>query len=250
MEALVTYLDGDPDRPVVTGLVPNPRQRVPYTLPENKTKSVFRTNTYKSKNWRRMNELSFEDAPGREEVFVHAERDRNEKINHNHTERIDNNWVQSVGHNKGVEVTNNHEEVIGGDMRLFVGPTQKHRFTPNEASSIWQGLGGVGAGLGESGRAAIGNGTLEITVENNKVESIGKTHSQLVIGNKAVDAKKNYFIDVGDEMLVTVGKRLVLKCGQSVIALEANGAIHVNGKKMTQNMQDIIKLLSKVVKIN
>jgi type VI secretion system secreted protein VgrG len=37
MEVMVTYLDGDPDRPVVTGVVSNPRQKVPYSLCANKT---------------------------------------------------------------------------------------------------------------------------------------------------------------------------------------------------------------------
>jgi type VI secretion system secreted protein VgrG len=58
MEVMVMCLDGDPDRPVVTGVVPNSRQKVPYTLPANKTKSIFRTNTHKGQCF---NGLSFED---------------------------------------------------------------------------------------------------------------------------------------------------------------------------------------------
>ena len=120
MEVMVTHLDGDPEGPLVTGVVPNAKQKVPYKLPENKTKSVFRTNTHQSKSWRQMNELTFEDKENKEEIFIHAEKDRNEKTNNNHTERIDNNWVQSVGLNKALEIRNNHDEIIGGDMTLKV----------------------------------------------------------------------------------------------------------------------------------
>ncbi|MFP7675845.1 type VI secretion system tip protein TssI/VgrG, partial [Marivita sp. S0852] len=66
MEVMVTYLDGDPDRPVVTGVVPNERQKVPYPLPEHKTKSVMRTQTHKAEGF---NEISFEDATGGENMF-------------------------------------------------------------------------------------------------------------------------------------------------------------------------------------
>ncbi|MDO5623049.1 MAG: type VI secretion system tip protein TssI/VgrG, partial [Paracoccus sp. (in: a-proteobacteria)] len=58
MEVMVSYLDGDPDRPVVVGVVPNTRQKVPYALPANKTKMVMRSNTHKGEGF---NEISFED---------------------------------------------------------------------------------------------------------------------------------------------------------------------------------------------
>ena len=94
MEALVTYLDGDPDRPVVTGLVPNPRQKVPYSLPENKTRTVFRTDTYKGKG---SNELSFEDRAGREEVYLHAERNLSELVLRDKTTVVNNDETKRVG---------------------------------------------------------------------------------------------------------------------------------------------------------
>jgi type VI secretion system secreted protein VgrG len=119
MEVMVTYLDGDPDRPVVTGVVPNPRQKVPYTLPENKTKSIFRSNTHKGKGF---NELTFEDEKGRQEIYMHAERDNRIHAGNSRSKRIDNNQSESIGRNKTIEVGNNHHEVIGGNMTLMVGP--------------------------------------------------------------------------------------------------------------------------------
>ncbi|MFP7675601.1 type VI secretion system Vgr family protein [Marivita sp. S0852] len=77
MEVMVTYLDGDPDRPVVTGVVPNAKQKVPYELPGNKTKSVMRTQTHKGDGF---NEITFEDVAGGEELFVHAQKDLNRTI--------------------------------------------------------------------------------------------------------------------------------------------------------------------------
>jgi type VI secretion system secreted protein VgrG len=77
MEVMVTYLDGDPDRPVVTGVVPNPHHKVPYSLPDNKTKTVLRSKTHKGGGF---NEISFEDKSGGEELLIHAERHKIELV--------------------------------------------------------------------------------------------------------------------------------------------------------------------------
>jgi type VI secretion system secreted protein VgrG len=61
VEVMVTYLDGEPDRQVVTGVVPNPRQKVPYSLTANKTKSIFRPITHKGPGF---NEFTFEGEKG------------------------------------------------------------------------------------------------------------------------------------------------------------------------------------------
>ncbi|APX11587.1 type VI secretion system Vgr family protein [Tateyamaria omphalii] len=118
MEVMVSYLDGDPDRPVVTGVVPNERQKVPYELPANKTKSVMRTNSHKSSGH---NEITFEDATGEEDMFFHAQKDQTIKVLHNRAKRVDNDQVESVGSNKAIDVSLNHQESIGGSMNLSVG---------------------------------------------------------------------------------------------------------------------------------
>ncbi|MCX7902524.1 MAG: type VI secretion system tip protein VgrG, partial [Burkholderiaceae bacterium] len=84
MEVMVDFLDGDPDRPLVTGAVYNGDNMPPYTLPEHKTKSVFRTRTHKGAGF---NELTFEDEKGREEIYLHAQRDLTFKVENHRTER-------------------------------------------------------------------------------------------------------------------------------------------------------------------
>ncbi|MGV0819772.1 bacteriophage T4 gp5 trimerisation domain-containing protein [Martelella sp. AMO21009] len=208
---------------------------------------TIKSQTHKGNGY---NELRFEDEKDHEEVFVHSQKDRNEKTNNNHSERINNNWVQSVGHNKGIEVENNHAEVIGGDMQLFVGPSQKGMFTPNGADTLTQGLPGVPYGLGEKGAMSPGVGTMQLSIDKNKVESIGKNHSQLVQNVKSVNVKDSYYIDVGEELVITAGKRIFFKSGDSVMVLNSDGSIQINGKKLSHNVSDIIKLLSDIVKVN
>lgn len=118
MEAVVTYLDGDPDRPIVAGLVPNPRQYTPYTLPDHKTKSVIRSNSHKSAGF---NEISFEDQTKQENMFLHAQKDQTIKVLNNQTSRVDQNTLASVGANKSLEVGSNMSQQVGGGMNLVVG---------------------------------------------------------------------------------------------------------------------------------
>jgi type VI secretion system secreted protein VgrG len=118
MEVMVTYLDGDPDRPVVTGVVPNAKQKVPYGLPGHKTKSVIRTNSHKSTGF---NELSFEDQTGKENMFLHAQKDQTVKVLNNQTSRVDSNAMHSVGANKSLEVGANMSKQIGGGLNMVIG---------------------------------------------------------------------------------------------------------------------------------
>ena len=118
MEAMVTFLDGDPDRPVVVGLVPNPRQSVPYELPANKTRMVFRSKTYQGRGF---NELAMEDRPGAERLHLHAQHDHTTKVGHDDTQRIDRHQVQSVGGSRSVEVGGNQKHEVGGSLNLVVG---------------------------------------------------------------------------------------------------------------------------------
>ncbi len=118
MEVLVTYQDGDPDRPLVVGAVPNPANPVPYGLPDNKTRMVFRSQTYKGAGF---NELAMEDQPGAERLHVHAQHDHTTKVGNNQTERVDQHQVQSVGGSRSVEVAGHQKHEIGGSMTLTVG---------------------------------------------------------------------------------------------------------------------------------
>ncbi|WP_029013449.1 type VI secretion system Vgr family protein [Niveispirillum irakense] len=72
-EVVVSFLDGDPDRPLVTGSVYNGEQPVPYTLPDDQTKSTIKSNS--SKGGGGYNEFRFEDKKGEEEVYLQAEKD-------------------------------------------------------------------------------------------------------------------------------------------------------------------------------
>ena len=83
MEVLVTFLGGDQDRPVVTGCVYNAANPVPHGLPAQQERSGIRTQTTPGGGG--SNEIAFDDARGREQLYVHAQRDLDEMVDRNHT---------------------------------------------------------------------------------------------------------------------------------------------------------------------
>ncbi|MEM7631999.1 MAG: type VI secretion system tip protein TssI/VgrG [Pseudomonadota bacterium] len=125
MEVVVEFIEGDPDMPLVTGCVYNGRNDVPYSLPQHKTRSTFKTNTHEGDGY---NELRFEDKKDEEEIFLHAERDHNTVIKHNETHQIGNNrskvvgvdQKENIGQDKQIDVGRDHVETIGQDEKKFV----------------------------------------------------------------------------------------------------------------------------------
>jgi type VI secretion system secreted protein VgrG len=79
MEVLVTFIDGDPDRPLITGCLHHLTNPVPYKLPANKTRSVFRSRSSPKSGG--FNELHIEDRVGQELIYLRAQRDLEHKVN-------------------------------------------------------------------------------------------------------------------------------------------------------------------------
>ena len=101
MEVLVTFLEGDPDQPLVTGCLYHKEHVVPYDLPANKTRSLFKT--LSSPGGGGYNELRIEDRKGAEQIYVHAQRDWDENIEHDQKIRVGHQRHDSVEANSHSE---------------------------------------------------------------------------------------------------------------------------------------------------
>ncbi len=113
MEVLVEFLEGNPDRPLVTGCVYNGNNQPPYPLPDDKTKSTIKTSS--SPGGDGYNEIRFEDAAGNEEVFMHAQKDLNVKVLHNEDTDIGLHQTLTVGGNQTVVIEGNQFITVKGD---------------------------------------------------------------------------------------------------------------------------------------
>jgi len=138
MEVLVTFLEGDPDQPLVTGCLYHAEHVVPYELPANKTRTVFKT--LSSPGGGGYNELRIEDRQGQEQIYLHAQRDWDENIEHDQKIRIGHERHDTVEANsysefkaeehrtthadRKTEVRANDHLTVGNSQHLKIGTGQ------------------------------------------------------------------------------------------------------------------------------
>lgn len=93
-EVVVSFLEGDPDRPLVTGSVYNAEQTVPYALPANQTQSTVKSES--SKGGAGFNEIRFEDKKDSEELYIHAQKDMKTEVLNNQETTVTNDRTITV----------------------------------------------------------------------------------------------------------------------------------------------------------
>jgi type VI secretion system secreted protein VgrG len=131
-EVLVSFLEGDPDRPIITGRVYNEDQTVPYALPDNQTRSTFKTRSSKGGGAANYNELRFEDKKGNEQVFLRGENDFDT--------RIKNDIREWAGKNRSLIVTKDQMEKTGGDLHSQVTGNVNQKAGQNLSLQVGQNL--------------------------------------------------------------------------------------------------------------
>jgi type VI secretion system secreted protein VgrG len=113
-EVIVRFLEGDPNQPIIVGRVYNAEQMPAYALPGEQTKSIIKT--YSSKGGGGFNEIRFEDKKGSEQLFVHAQRQLDN--------RVEKNSLEWVGRNRHIIVEGHQLEAVKGDKHLKVSGDQ------------------------------------------------------------------------------------------------------------------------------
>jgi type VI secretion system secreted protein VgrG len=118
MEVLVTFLEGDPDQPLVTGCLYHKEHVVPYDLPANKTRTVFKT--LSSPGGGGYNELRIEDRKGQEQIYIHAQKDWDENVEHDQKIRIGHERHDTVEANSYTELKAEEHRTTHKDRKTEV----------------------------------------------------------------------------------------------------------------------------------
>ncbi len=130
-EVIIDFLEGDPDQPIITGRVYNAEQMPPYDLPDNQTRSTFKSRSSKGGGSSNYNELRFEDKMGSEQIFINAEKDMDLRVENDSREFVGNDrslivqgdQKESVTGDKSTDITGNLNEKVGQTLSLQIGQT-------------------------------------------------------------------------------------------------------------------------------
>lgn len=227
-EVIVDFLEGDPDRPIITGRVYNQDNMPPYTLPDNATQSGIKTRSTKGGGPSNANEIRFEDKKGREDLLIHAERSQ--------TTVVEGSQSISVGGERSITVTAKDTETFKAAREVNVNSTDLLIITDKHS------------GYYNNGRESF-IGPLDFTyvdgVRKTEVKGdykITATAEYLVIqGANMIDLKGSLAVftnddsrltmDAGNTMLAAADKITVM-CGGSTITLAKSGEISIRGSKI------------------
>jgi type VI secretion system secreted protein VgrG len=158
--------------------------------------------------------------------------------------------LASIGHNKAVEVENNHDEVIGGNMTLSVGPSHIAKIMNKSLATMAQGIAAIGHKLGVPGMINPGEGNLSIFVEKNQLHTVGVSSAETVGIHKNTVAGVSYKLEVGKEMTVKVGDELAIGVGKSRLILQKDGTIVLVGSTIKIEGSDKVEINGEIVKVN
>lgn len=200
-EVMVSYLNGDIDRPIITGCTYNGRNAPPLDLPKEKTRTTFRTKTHKGTGF---NELRFEDAGGREEVYLHAQRDQNTHINHNKFQYIGKNESHEVANDRKHEVCHDEFIRIVNEQTLNVGVNQFEQIGKDRITRI----------------------------DNHWKEVIHASHFQEVGENKQCDIQNDYKLTVAGG-IHSHTKVHTLQASETMIIKGKSGSIQLDAQGVT-----------------
>jgi len=159
-EVIVAFLEGNPDRPIITGCVYNANNTVPYPLPDNATRSTVKSNS--SLGGGGSNELRFEDKKGSEEVMFHAQYDYNKTVLHNETVTI------TQDHTTTVQQGNRSVTVSQGNNSATIS-------TGNDSLTVSSGNHSITISAGSSSVTAAQSITLQVGGNSIKIDTSGVT---------------------------------------------------------------------------
>lgn len=132
-EVLVDFIDGDPDRPLIVGSVYNSDNMPINNLKKSITQSGFKTKTHKGNGF---HELRFDDAKGKEEIYLQSEKDWNILVKNNETETVYVNKAETIGVAKELTIGAGYQVTVGGAMNESVALAKAEEVGLNRVEAV------------------------------------------------------------------------------------------------------------------
>lgn len=200
-EVLVGFLGGDPEAPIVVGRVFNANERVPYPLPEHKTRSTWKSDS--SLGHGGFNEIMFEDLKGQELVWEQAEKNRRRLVKNDETITVGHDRQKLVQHDEYEKTLGFVKIFIGQDQDIVVKHDKRERVEGDSHIRVW----------GKRNQQI--DGSMSLTVGKDRHEVVGKNH--------AMAAVEEIHFAAGTALVIEAANDLTLKGPGGFIRIDSAG---------------------------
>ena len=266
-EVIVDFIEGDPDRPIITGSVYNGANEPAFKLPNNQTQSGIRTRSTPGGTQVNGNEIRFEDAKGNEELYVQAEKNQTTLVKDSQSETVGHNRSVSVGLadaltiglTRSIQVGAASVTTVGGDSSEAVGGLRTVTVGGQNIAAI--ALGSV-TEVGGDMLSKVGgvtrfdlNGPLRVSTAADESRTTGgklevrvgedasyvyAAEAKTVIGHPNREARLSAFVygtstsSTSKELVIESDTSIVLKCGDTKVVVTPDG-VTIDGKTLAWN---------------
>ena len=197
-EVIVNFLDGDPDRPIITGSVYNGKNKPVYS---SKTQSGIKTRSTKGATAENYNELRFEDKKGSEQIYIHAEKDMDARVENNETLTVDNDRTKTIKHDENSTIENDRNKTVNNNQTEYI--------KQNKTIDV--------------------DGDHKETVMSNMTIHVDKDLTETVSGEYIEDVTKDYSLHA-KTISMDADDKITIKTGAAKIVMKSNGDITISGK--------------------
>lgn len=244
-EVIVDFLDGDPDRPIVTGRVHNADQMPPYDLPASQTRSTIKTRSSPGGSDANFNELRFDDKKDAEEIYFHAERDFNRVVENNDTLKV--GFDKKEDGNQVIEIFNNQNLTVGnaeaGEGSQTIAVWKNRTTTIHTGDDTLKVAGGSQTITIDKDRTTtLSTGNDDLTVET------GNQSVHIQSGAQSTEAAQSITLKVGPNSITIDQAGITIKALQ--VKVEAQTTLDLKGLLSTLKADAVATVKGAMVMVN
>ncbi len=222
-EVVVSFLEGDPDRPLIVGCVYNDQFMPPYSDSEEMI-STMKTITFTDDKG--FNEIRFNDEKKKEEIFIHAQKDMNVDV-------IDGSYSTKLYAKPGKKVMHSLEIEKGDKSVLLKEGNSKYTMKKgNSTIELDEGNSSITLKKGNStiqlndGNSLItlkkGNSSIKLQKGDQTIDINGDCTIK-ISGNLKIKASRNISIEAGKELSLKSGSTMTTNAGSN-LTVKANAS--------------------------